>query len=552
MPAGSLDASGVAYVKGLIGSSSITGRQIGVYMVKALEMKGITKGFPGVLANDNVGLEVDKGKILAIVGENGAGKSTLMSILYGHYQPDKGEIFINGKKEDIDSPKRAIELGIGMVFQHFMLVPTLSVYENIILGLEPMKGISIDKQKAVEKCDAVVKQYGLNIDVTKKVGELPLGIQQRVEIIKALYRKAEILILDEPTAVLTPKETLELFATMKELTNQGKTILFITHKLDEVMAVADAITVLRKGKTISTVIKTETSKEELAQIMVGRKVSLKVDKKEKETGKTVVVAKDLCAEGKSRSGELKQLSFEIKQGEILGIAGIEGNGQTELLEVLTGLRKPKSGSVTVCGQLISGKKPREIRENKIIHIPEDRHKRGLVLNFSVQENLIAGIHYKKAFSTRHGFLKDAEISRHADDLIERFDIRGGGKRVPAGSLSGGNQQKIIIAREFSQEHEFLIASQPTRGVDVGAIEFIHQKILDSRDGGKAVLLISADLNEVMSLSDRIAVIFEGEFVDIIEAKDATEMQLGLMMSGSSRNSSAEGEDTANDANSKKI
>lgn len=510
-------------------------------MGKALQMKGITKGFPGVIANDDVWLDVEKGKILAIVGENGAGKSTLMSILYGHYQPDKGEIFVNGKKELIDSPKRAIELGIGMVFQHFMLVPTLSVYENIILGLEPVKGISIDKQEAIRKCDEVVKKYGLDIDVTQKVGDLPLGIQQRVEIIKALYRQAEILILDEPTAVLTPKETQELFATLKELTNQGKTIIFITHKLDEVMAISDIITVLRKGKTVGTVKKTETSKEELAQIMVGRKVVLRVDKQEKEPGGVVVVADKLCVEGKRRSGEIKNLSFEIRGGEILGVAGIEGNGQTELLEVLTGLRKPKSGTVKVNDCTISAKSPREIREHKIIHIPEDRHKRGLILNFTVQENLISGIHYKKPFATKHGFLKNAEISKNADELIERFDIRGGGKQVSAGSLSGGNQQKIIIAREFNQEHELLIASQPTRGVDVGAIEFIHQKILESRDSGKAVLLISADLNEIMSLSDRIAVIYEGEFADVIDAKDATEMKLGLMMSGSGRHSDGEGD-----------
>lgn len=510
-------------------------------MGKALEMRGITKEFPGVIANDDVWMDVEKGQILAIVGENGAGKSTLMSVLYGHYQPDRGEIFVNGKKELIDSPKRAIELGIGMVFQHFMLVPTLSVYENIILGLEPVKGISIDKQEGIRKCDEVVKQYGLDIDVTQKVGELPLGIQQRVEIIKALYRKAEILILDEPTAVLTPKETQELFSTMKELTNQGKTIIFITHKLDEVMAVSDMITVLRKGKTVGTVKKTETSKEDLAQIMVGRKVILKVDKKEKEPGETVVVVKELCVEGKRRSGELKNLSFAIKGGEVLGIAGIEGNGQTELLEVLTGLRKPKSGSIEVNGAVISGKTPREIREHKIIHIPEDRHKRGLVLDFTVQENLIAGIHYKEKFAAKYGFLKEGAISQNADELIQRFDIRGGGKQVSAGSLSGGNQQKIIIAREFNQEHEFLIASQPTRGVDVGAIEFIHQKILESRDSGKAVLLISADLNEVMSLSDRIAVLFEGEFADIIDARDATEMKLGLMMSGVGGQSDREGD-----------
>jgi len=511
-------------------------------MAKALEMKGITKRFPGVVANDNVQLEAEKGEILAIVGENGAGKSTLMSILYGHYQPDEGEVFINGKKEEIHSPKRAIELGIGMVFQHFMLVPTLSVYENIILGLEPIKGISIDKKLAIKKCDEVVKQYGLNIDVTKRVGDLPLGIQQRVEIIKALYRKAEILILDEPTAVLTPKETQELFVTLKELTNQGKTIIFITHKLDEVMAISDTITVLRKGKTVGTVKKLETSKEELAQIMVGRKVVLRVDKKDKEPGELVVSAEKLCAEGKGRSGELKNLSFGIRKGEILGVAGIEGNGQTELLEVLTGLRKPVSGMVTLNGKTLSGKTPRQIRESKVIHIPEDRHKRGLVLAFSIKENLISGIHYTRKFATKYGFLKESEINKNADDLIEKFDIRGGGKLISAGSLSGGNQQKVIIAREFNQEHEFLIASQPTRGVDVGAIEFIHQKILESRDAGKAVLLISADLNEVMSLSDRIAVIFEGEFVDIIDAKDATEMKLGLMMSGASTESSGEGDE----------
>ncbi len=502
-------------------------------MENNLIMKGITKRFPGVVANDNVNIEASPGEILALVGENGAGKSTLMSILYGHYQPDEGEIYIFGKKEDISSPKRAIELGIGMVFQHFMLVPTLTVYENIILGLEPVSGIMIDKQTAIKKCEEIVKKYGLNIDVTKKVSDLSLGVQQRVEIIKALYRNAQILILDEPTAVLTPNETEELFASLRGFANQGKTIIFITHKLKEVMALADTITVLRKGKTVGTVKKTETNEEQIAQIMVGREVVLRVEKKEANVSNELVKVDNLHAKGIGSSGELKGISFSIKGGEILGIAGIEGNGQTELLEVLTGLRKPISGSFSLKGKTLSGISPRKVRESKVVHIPEDRHKRGLILNFSVKENLIAGVHYKDKFASKMGVLNESSIDKNADYLVDKYDIRGGGKLVNARSLSGGNQQKIIIAREFEQEHDFLIASQPTRGVDVGAIEFIHKKILESRDSGKAVLLISADLQEVMSLSDRIAVIYEGKIVGIVDAKTATETQLGLMMSGSS-------------------
>lgn len=500
-------------------------------MQQALRMENITKSFPGVKANDNVSLEVNKGDILAIVGENGAGKSTLMSILYGHYQPDEGSIYINEKKEIINSPTKAISLGIGMVFQHFMLVPTLSVYENIVLGQEIVKGIKIDNKTEIQKCSDLAKQYGLNIDVTAKVSSLPLGLQQKVEILKTLYRKAEIIILDEPTAVLTPNEADELFETLRNFTKVGKTIIFITHKLNEVLALSNKITVIKKGKTVGTVATKDINQEKLAQMMVGREVVLRVNKKEANMGDVLVDVKNICAKGIGAAGELKDVSLTIRKGEILGIAGIEGNGQTEILEILTGLRKVTSGNVFLNGTELTGLSPRAVRNKKVIHIPEDRHKRGLVLNYSVKDNLILGIHYKKPFATARGIMEKGEIDKNSDNQIIKYDIRGGGKNVTAGSLSGGNQQKVIIAREFEQNHDFLIASQPTRGVDVGAIEFIHQKILESRDNSKAVLLISADLNEVMSLSDRIAVIHEGKIMGIIDSKDATETKLGLMMAG---------------------
>lgn len=501
-------------------------------MEQALRMAGITKVFPRVVANDDVHIEANKGEILAIIGENGAGKSTLMSILYGLYQPDAGEIFLYGKKEEIHSPKQAIELGIGMVFQHFMLVPTLTVYENIIFGQEPTRGgIQIDAKAAIAECNKIVRQYGLEIDVTQKVENLSLGIQQRVEIIRAMYRDAKILILDEPTAVLTPGETKELFKTLREFANRGKTIIFITHKLKEVMALSDKITVLRKGKTICTVATKDTTEEEIAQMMVGRSVVLRVEKKAASPGEKVIEVENLHTGGHGSAGALKGLSFSIRQGEILGIAGIEGNGQTELLEAFTGLRKVEQGAIKLNGEDIANLTPRQIRQKKVIHIPEDRHKRGLVLDFTVEENLIAGIQFTPRFAGKAGFLNKREISRNAEEQIEKYDIRGGDKQADVRSFSGGNQQKIIIAREFEQEHAFLLASQPTRGVDIGAIEFIHKKIIETRDEGKAVLLISADLNEVLSLSDRIGVLFEGRLVGIVDAAEASEMQLGLMMSG---------------------
>lgn len=497
----------------------------------ALRVEGITKQFPGVLANDNISLSVNKGEILAIVGENGAGKSTLMSILYGYYRQDGGSIYVNEKPEDIDSPTKAIALGIGMVFQHFMLVPTLSVYQNIILGCEPIKGPRINEKEAIDTCKALADQYGFNIDVTAKVETLSLGMQQKVEILKMLYRKAQIMILDEPTAVLTPNEVNELFATLRKFADQGKTIIFITHKLKEVMAFSDKITVIRKGALVGTVKRDDVTEEKLAEMMVGRSVVLRVEKKEKSLGSVMVKVDHINCKSIRNACSLKNISFDIHRGEVLGIAGIEGNGQTELLEILTGLRRADSGTVHVNEQMISNLPPKAIRNKKVIHIPEDRHKRGLVLAYSVKKNLIMGIHDKNPFATAKGIVNQEAIEKNADLMIERYDIRGGGKNVTAGSLSGGNQQKIIIAREFEQEHDFLIAAQPTRGVDVGAIEFIHKKILESRDAGKAVLLISADLQEVMSLSDRIAILFEGEFMGIVDAAKTDQTELGLMMGG---------------------
>ena len=501
--------------------------------MQSLRMEGISKRFGDIIANDDISLSAEPGQILAIVGENGAGKSTLMSILYGHYQPDKGSIYFDNKKEEITSPNKAIALGVGMVFQHFMLVPTLTVYENIILGRERTQGPQIDKKTAIKECETLIQQYGMNIDVHAKVNTLSLGLQQKIEILKTLYRNANIIILDEPTSVLTPIETEELFATLKAFAASGKTIIFISHKLQEVLALSDVVTVIRRGKVVGTVITKEVNQEILARMMVGRDVVLRVSKEDytDEENETWVEVKNLNVLGTGAVGGLKDISFDIRKGEILGIAGIEGNGQTELLETLTGLRKAISGSVTLNGKDLTNLKPRYVRKNKVIHIPEDRQKRGLILQHPISENLVLGIHDDPEYAGTFGVRKRAEIDKNADSLIEKYDIRGGQKNTPTISLSGGNQQKVVIAREFEQEHDFLIASQPTRGVDVGAIEFIHQKILDSRKQGKAILLISADLHEVMSLSDRIAVLFEGRIAGMVDGNTATETQVGLLMGG---------------------
>jgi len=501
----------------------------------ALEMKNITKRFPLVVANDKVNFTVYKGEIHALVGENGAGKSTLMSILYGLYQADSGEIFINGEKVNITNPNVAINLKIGMVHQHFMLVPPLTVTENIILGMEPIKNnIFIDMEDATKRVEKLSKSMGFKIDSKAKIEDISVGIQQRVEIIKVLYRGADILIMDEPTAVLTPQEVEELFGILNSLKKQGKTIIFITHKLNEVKAISDRITVMRDGKVVGVKNTKDTNQEEIANMMVGRKVLLQVDKKEHKFGKTVLKVNKLNALNSKKLPALKEVSFEIREGEILGIAGVEGNGQTELVEVITGLRPALSGKIFLYDKEITDYSPRNIREQKIAHIPEDRRQRGIISDFTVSENLILGSHYLPPFNKGLS-LNISEINSHADKLIEEYDIRPSDSYNLLKSLSGGNQQKVIVARELFGEPRLLVAAQPTRGLDVGSIEFVHSQILKERDKGKAILLISADLDEILSLSDRIAVIYEGEIVDVLDPKKTEEKEIGLLMTGSTTN-----------------
>ena len=500
-------------------------------MGSILELKNITKKFPGVIANDQVDFNLREGEIHSLVGENGAGKSTLMNVLFGIYQQEEGEIFYQGEKLDIDGPEDAIDLGIGMVHQHFMLVPTLTVTENIILGDEVTTGLGhLDIKQAESEVRELSDRYGLDVDPEAKVKDISVGMEQRVEILKALYREAEVLILDEPTAVLTPQEVKELYKIMDFLTEQGKSIIFITHKLKEVLAISDRITVLRDGKSIGTVTTEETSEPQLAEMMVGREVLLEVDKKPAKPGELAVEVNNLSVLDNRGVEALNDISFSIKEGEILGIAGVEGNGQTELIEVLSGLREASRGEFKLKGEELLNDSARKIKEAKVAHVPEDRHKHGLVLDYTIEDNLILGYHYQSPFAEGINFAFD-ELATHAQDLIDEYDIRPQNKDALVRSLSGGNQQKVIIAREFALNPEFLIASQPTRGVDIGAIEFIHQRIIEQRDEGKAVLLVSAELSEIMSLSDRIAVMYEGEIVDILPVEEATEEKLGLLMAG---------------------
>jgi len=501
----------------------------------ALEMKNITKRFPLVLANDKVNFTVYKGEIHALVGENGAGKSTLMSILYGLYQADSGKIFINGKKVNIANPNVAINLKIGMVHQHFMLIPPLTVAENIILGMEPRKNnIFIDMEKAIKKVEELSENMGFKIDPRAKIENISVGIQQRVEIIKVLFRGAEILVMDEPTAVLTPQEIEELFEILRSLKKQGKTLIFITHKLDEVKALSDRVTVMRRGKVVGVKNTKDTNQEEIANMMVGRKVIFKVEKNPLNLGKTALKVEKLEALNNKGLPAVKNLSFEIKEGEILGFAGVEGNGQTELVEVITGLRKASSGKIFLNNQDITDDSPRSIREDKIAHIPEDRRQRGIISDYTVAENLILGSHYRAPFN-KGLKLNFTAINNHANHLIKDFDIRPSDKDNLLKSLSGGNQQKVIVARELYGEPKLLIAAQPTRGLDVGSIEFVHQEILNERDKGKAILLVSADLEEIISLSDRIAVIYEGKIVDFLDPNKTDEREIGLLMTGSTAN-----------------
>src|SRR6266581_4409505 len=507
----------------------------------AVEMRNICKAWPGVVANDHVNLTVRRGQIHALVGENGAGKSTLMNILYGLIHPDSGEILINGQQVHISGPRDAIRLKIGMVHQHFMLIPPLTVAENIVLGHEPGTVRSVyDVNAAREAILKLSKQYGLPIDPDTRVEKLSVGLQQRVEILKTLYRAAEILIMDEPTGVLTPQETFELFRVLRGLVEQGKTIIFITHKLREVLELTDTITVLRRGKNAGELVTRETNQAEIARLMVGREVLLRVNKTPAHPGPIVLHVENLHALSDRELEVLHSVSFDVRSGEILGVAGVEGNGQSELVETLTGMRKITSGKVTITQVNKDGQaretqdltmlNAREEREFGLAHIPEDRRGSGLVISDTIEDNTILGRQHWPQFSWKSFVLLLRSIAKWAKKLISDFDVRTTSVEATVHSLSGGNQQKLIIAREFAAEPMALIAAQPTRGVDIGAIEFIHRRLIEQRDAGKAILLISAELEEIRSLSDRIAVMYEGNIVDIV-SPDATEEQLGIMMTG---------------------
>jgi simple sugar transport system ATP-binding protein len=505
-----------------------------------LEAHDIVKVYPnGVLANNHVSLSVQQGEIHAIVGENGAGKSTLMKIIYGLEQPTSGTIMLLGKAVQIHSPHRAIDLGIGMVHQNFMLVDTFTVAENIALGREPRNGPSLNRQQAIRDTEALSKTYGLNVDPTAKVGQVPVGMRQRVEILKALYRGAEILILDEPTAVLTPKETDDLFAAIRHLVNDGKTVIFITHKLREVMAISDRVTVMRDAQKVGTVNTRETTIPDLARMMVGREVFMVVDKPPVKRGAPVLEVRDLTYANEAGRALVNHISFNVCQSEILGIAGVEGNGQTELVEVLAGLRNATAGNATIDGQALLNQGPRRVRELRVTHIPEDRLSNGVARDGSIADNLIVDRYYRPPFMTSAGLNLNA-VRGNGVQLIKEFGILARSPEAPVGSLSGGNMQKVIVAREFSSNPRLLIAAQPTRGVDIGAIEFIHQQLVDKRTEGLAILLISADLQEVMKLADRIMVMYNGEIVAILpNTPDLTEQELGLYMLGAQRQTAEE-------------
>jgi general nucleoside transport system ATP-binding protein len=504
-------------------------------MAYAIEMLGITKEFPGIKANDQVDFKVKEGEIHALLGENGAGKSTLMSVLFGLYQPEKGEIKVRGEKVNITDPKVADKLGIGMVHQHFKLVEDFTVTENIILGEEPTKSFRrLDMKSARDKVKEISDLYGLRVDPDAKIIDISVGMQQRAEILKTLYRKAEILILDEPTAVLTPQEIKELMKIMRDLVKEGKTIVLITHKLQEIKDVADRCTVLRKGKYIGTVEVAETSEEQMAEMMVGREVSFEVEKEPAKPKEVVLELKDLWVKNSRKLDAVKGLNLEVRAGEITSVAGIDGNGQSELMEAITGLREVEKGSVLLKGESIEKLSTRQKTLKGIGHIPEDRQKRGLVLDFSLEENMILQTYFQKPFS-KNGILQFDEIRKFSDERIEEFDVRSGqGSTSGARGMSGGNQQKAIVARELYRSPELLIAAQPTRGLDVGAIEYIHERLIEERDKGRAILLMSLELDEVLNLSDRIAVIYEGKIVDIVQADETDENELGLMMAGSKK------------------
>ena len=500
-----------------------------------IEMLNITKDFPGIRANDNITLQLRKGEIHALLGENGAGKSTLMSILFGLYQPTSGVIKKNGQEVKINTPNDANDLNIGMVHQHFKLVECFSVLDNIILGVEPTRGLFLEKKKAREKVLELSNKYGLKVDPDALVSDITVGMQQRTEILKMLYRDNEVLIFDEPTAVLTPQEIEELMKIMKSLAKEGKSILFITHKLNEIMEVADRCTIIRKGKYIGTVDIKDTTKEELSRMMVGRNVSFSVDKKPSTPGETVLKVEHMTVPSKSHSNNaVKDVSFNVRRGEIVCIAGIDGNGQSEFVQGLTGLENITGGTITFCGKDITHASIRDRSKAGMSHIPEDRHKHGLVLDYSLEQNMVLQRYWAPEFQN-HGFIKSKAVRDHAVRLIEQYYVRSGqGPVTITRSMSGGNQQKAIIAREIDKAPELLVAVQPTRGLDVGAIEYIHKQLVAQRDSGKAVLLVSLELDEVMDVSDRILVMYEGELVGQLDPKKVTVEELGLYMAGAKR------------------
>lgn len=499
-------------------------------MPPVLELRGITKAFPGVLANDHIDLTLEQGEILALLGENGAGKTTLMNILYGLYRPDEGEILVRGEKVQIDGPNDAIARGIGMVHQHFMLVPVMTVVENVMLGVETTRGPFLDREQVAQRIVELGREHGLEVDPYAYVKDLPVGLQQRVEIIKVLYRHADILILDEPTAVLTPQEAEDLFKVLHSLIAQGKSIIFITHKLKEVMAIADRITVLRMGRSVGTVDPATTDLQRLASLMVGRDVNLTVSKKAAAPGDAILEVQDLVALDDRGHVAVNGVTFEVRAGEVLGVAGVQGNGQTELVYALTGLRPPASGHVRILGQDVSQANPRQIIEKGVAHVPEDRQKHGLVLSFPVSDNIALNTYYLPPFAKGVN-LQANVILATAETLVEQFDVRTPSVYVNVANLSGGNQQKVIIAREFSRPIKLLIAAQPTRGLDVGSIEYIHSRIIEKRDEGAAVLVVSSELDEIMALSDRIAVVYKGKILDIVPARGVSREYLGLLMAG---------------------
>ncbi len=495
-----------------------------------LEARGITKRFPGVLANEQVSLTLQHGEVLALLGENGAGKTTLMNILYGLYQQDAGEVLVRGKPVRMRGPSAAIRHGIGMVHQHFMLVPVFTVAENIILGAETSRGPLLDMAAARRHIHELSQRHNLAVDPDALVKDLSVGQQQRVEIIKALYRNATILILDEPTAVLTPQETDELFVIIRSLTAQGVSVIFITHKLREVLALADRIVVLRRGRVVGETRPREASERSLAEMMVGRSVILQVEKQTAHPGATVLALEQLSLNDDRGQQVVNALTLDVRAGEVLGLAGVQGNGQTELVEAITGLRPVRAGRVLIDGQDYTGAAPRRISESGCAHVPEDRQEDGLVLGYSVADNLVLNTYYVAPFA--HGIVRDGQaVLHHAEQLVAQYDVRTPNVTTSVAALSGGNQQKVIIARELSREVRLLIAAQPTRGIDVGSIEFIHQQIIAARDRGTAVLLVSAELDEIMALADRIAVIYHGRIVATLPATSASREQLGLLMAG---------------------